>query len=268
MKTFKEYLQGKVYAPSSVGEHLYNVVLFLKEGKELFEYLKGLQSQGLKASTINLRLCSIEQYYDYKGGENPAKGVRVKNLYKKFTTIFFTPKELETIYESYTNRNYLNRPTDKASQQRNTVLLGLIIYQGLSSSDLQQLEAKHLDLEKGIIEVPSSLRSNSRKLKLEAVQIIPIQNYITELSHCRIAKLFPDLHNSLTLLLKQLKKMNPKLKNIRELRQSRISHWIKQYPIREVQYRCGFRHISTVQNYQQQDIESLQNAVQQYHPMK
>ena len=275
MKAFELYLQQSGYAPSTITEHLINVTNFLKwredtqaqqaDTSSIYDYIQLFQSRNNQAATINLNLRSIEIYYrSNHTAPNPVEGIRVQDNKHSFTRIMLTAERLEEIYSSYLQR----ASSFTKAQQRNSVLLGLLIYQGLSSSDLGKLERQHLQLAIGKIEVPSSRRANGRHLKLEAVQILTLQSYLSHIPIERTALLFNDLDNKLCFLLKELKSQFPEIKHLRLLRQSRISHWLKVCHVREVQYRAGFKHISTVEDYQSQDLESLKEELQKHHPLQ
>ena len=275
MKAFEDYLQQSRYAPSTIKEHLINVTNFLKwredtqvqeaDTSSIHDYIQTFQGRKNQAATINLNLRSIEIYYRSNHTvPNPVEGIRVQDNKHSFTRVMLTAERLEEIYSSYLQRE----SSLTKAQQRNSVLLGLLIYQGLSSSDLGKLERQHLQLGTGKIEVPSSRRINGRHLKLEAVQILTLQSYLSHIPIERTALLFNDLDNKLCFLLKELKRQFPEIKHLRLLRQSRIIHWLKVCHVREVQYRAGFKHISTVEDYQSQDLESLKEELQKHHPLQ
>jgi site-specific recombinase XerD len=276
MKTYKQYLQKQGYAATTVAQHVANVQHYLdwknqnypngKEDTKLVEcYIDELKQRKNHSATINLQLRSLELYYESNETDyNPVRGVRVRNGGGSFTKTFPGVEQLEELYISYTKREYRN-PT---AQLRNTALLGLIIYQGLSSTDLQRLEKQHVKLTDGKIEVPASKRTNGRILKLEALQIVPLQDYLQQLPEYKTTLLFTDLDNIQTYLLKQLQAINPEIPHIRLLRQSRIVYWMKVCHAREVQYRAGFKHIGTVEDYQDKDIETLIKELEKHHPLR
>ena len=76
------------------------------------------------------------------------------------------------------------------------------------------------------------------------------------------------LYNVLQCLLKQLKRINPKVTSIRQLRASVITYWLKNYNLREVQYMTGHRYVSSTEAYLINDLDDLQEEVSKYHPME
>src|SRR5690606_29093962 len=68
-------------------------------------------------------------------------------------------------------------------------------------------------------------------------------------------------------IIKRLKSINQKAGNINHLRASVIVNWLKQYNIRKVQYLAGHKYISSTESYKQNNLESLQEAVNEFHPL-
>ena len=59
----------------------------------------------------------------------------------------------------------------------------------------------------------------------------------------------------------------PSLKNFNVVRQSRYAIWIKQYGLRKAQYLAGFKHPSSIQIYQDQDLQDLKEVILRWHPL-
>ncbi len=74
------------------------------------------------------------------------------------------------------------------------------------------------------------------------------------------------LGNTLQKMLKELKKINHKFIDVKQLRTSVIVGWLKQYNLRKVQYLAGHKYISSTERYKQDDLESLHKAIEQFHP--
>ena len=66
-------------------------------------------------------------------------------------------------------------------------------------------------------------------------------------------------------LFKTLKGINHTIKNTKQIRASVISHWLKHYNIREVQYMAGHRYISSTERYLRDDLEYLQDTIESLH---
>jgi len=287
--TFKEYLQSENLMPSTVREHIANLKRFeewcklekhpnhdVLNYRELMGYVQYLKGLNLTASTVNIRLSSISKYYAflmYEGvrENNPASQLRVKKDPRKIHPDLFKAEELDMLYINYKNRETFKEPKHRLIHERHTVLLSLIIYQGLNATDLKQIEIHHIDFDKGTIYIPDASRSNERTLKLHPAQILLLYQYTTqtlqELKQ-KGSSLFPNIiGNTLTSMMVYLKKINPSIRKVEQLRASVIVDWIRKHNIRQAQYMAGHKHISSTERYKQQDIESLQEAILKYHPL-
>ncbi len=286
--SFEEYLKQNKLRASTIKNHLEDIQRFKKWSEkeninyrntnynELLKYIQAAQNRGVGKSSINIHLNSINKYFDYLIKEevrkdNPAKELRLKNNHKKVFQHLLTQEELETIYT-----NYINRPQwkskgeiSKQAQKRNVVILGLMIYQGVQTNELKKIEKLHLNLLQGLIYIPSTGRSNNRILKLNARQIIPMQNYLSE-QQKEQEKLFncTRISDTISALNKTLKQLNDKVKNTKQIRVSVIMNWLKHYNIRQVQYMIGHKHISSTEKYKQEDLQDLETALKLFHPLK
>jgi integrase/recombinase XerD len=76
-----------------------------------------------------------------------------------------------------------------------------------------------------------------------------------------------NIKNNLHHLMKELKRINPRVRSCRHIRQSVITHWLKMYDIREVQYMAGHKRISSTEWSQVGQLEDLKVAIDKYHPL-
>lgn len=290
MDSFEQYLQTKKLSTSTIASHCYNVNLFTqwleKEShldvasmgyNDLLAYIQYEKQKNVNPTTINLRLSSITHYFDYlkKEGEvknNPVKQLRVKGTVKRVIENPMSAEELQVLYDSYRllkKESQHQRNTDLV-HQRNTVILGLLVYQGVHSGELQKMEVGHISLGAGTVYIPSTGRSASRTLQLQPVQILPIHEYLQETRPQLKPKgdeLFPgDLHNIINRLVQELQGINPAVTNALHIRGSVIINWIKQHNKRQVQYMAGHKYISSTEAYQLQVIDSLLDELSKHHP--
>ena len=158
--------------------------------------------------------------------------------------------------------------TAKELHKRNVVILGLLVYQGLTSGETAKLETNHINLAEGKIYVPSTRKSNARTLKLQANQILPIKNYIEEFKP--EPYLFPSKKQSdmICNIISQVKKLNPEIIDSRQIRTSVIMNWLKTNNIRQVQYMAGHKSIRSTEQYRQQDLSDLTKQLELFHPLK
>jgi integrase/recombinase XerD len=289
--TFKNYLVEKRYRQSTIKAHLLNVGYFTEwielSGlhdpenalyNDLLNYVQHEQERNLDVSTINLRLSSISKYYEYLKQEgtvnrNPARTLRIKGKVKSVIPDPLSFYDLENLYHSYKalQRPSLHQKKTDLAHSRNTIIVGLMIWQGLHSGELGKLEVNHINLNDGVIYIPSTARSNSRELKLSTAQILGLNNYIHGGTREKLKpngdELLPgNLHNTINLLTQELNGINPTIKNALHVRASVILYWLRQHNKRQVQYMAGHKYIDSTEKYEVQELEELTNQLLKYHP--
>jgi integrase/recombinase XerD len=67
--------------------------------------------------------------------------------------------------------------------------------------------------------------------------------------------------------LPKLKKLNRNIESVQQIRTSVITHWLKHYNLREVQYMAGHRYVSSTEAYLINDLDDLQEDINKYHPI-
>lgn len=290
MDNFKQYLQTLKLTASTINGHCNNVKLFTQWlAKEnyldaaeigyngLLAYIQYEKQKKVSPATINLRLTSIVHYFEYlkKQGEvkkNPARTLRVKGVVKRVIENPLSAEELHALYNAYSQLKKVSQHqynTDVA-HQRNTVILGLLVYQAVHSGELQKMEIGHISLGAGTVYIPSTNRSNGRTLQLLPVQIIPIHEYmqVTRLQlKPKEDELFSgNLHNAVYALMQELQGINPAVTNAQHIRSSVIINWLKLHNKRQVQYMAGHKFISSTEVYAIQDMDTLQDELSKHHP--
>jgi site-specific recombinase XerD len=298
IERFKDYLQQRRYRESTVNGHVQNVGYFLKwiennglhepenlQYTDLLNYVQYEQQRnlptgrhGIDVSTINLRISSISKYFEFLKSEgtvnrNPVRTLRIKG---KAKTVIQNPlkyDELLGLYNGYKalQKQSLHQKKTDLAHARNIIILGLLIWQGLHSGELEKLEVNHINLNEGIICIPSTARSNSRELKLSTQQILTLHSYINGGTRDKLKpndeKLFAgNLHNTISLLTEELKGINPQIKNAQHIRASVILHWLRQHNKRQVQYMAGHKYINSTEMYEVQELETLTSQLTKHHP--
>lgn len=222
---------------------------------------------------------NLKVYFSYLVAEyyresNIIKDINIKGVQKHIIHNTLEFEELEDLYYSY--------PMDKGkieTRKRNKIIVGLMVYQGLNTRDLHLLEVDHIHLYKGRIEILGTKKSNHRSLELKPWQLMEFMEYVQEIRP-RIIKetnkntdqlLLPfgksfKLHNTLNRLAKELKTLNQKFTDLKQIRTSVIVHWLKQHNLRKVQYLAGHKYISSTEHYLQDDLESLHETIKTFHP--
>lgn len=293
MKLFKDYLEELNYSSSTVNLHTKETQNFIKwcnrnsttaieiDYKKCLKYIKYLTRKGTTKKTINHRLWSVKIYFDYLIDEacrvdNPIENTTIKGVKRTINYNLLESDELEDIYYSFETDKY-QEEYHKYTLKRAKVIIGLMVYQGLNTTDLGNLKIEHLQLSKGKIYVPSTKRSNARELELKPWQIMEFMEYTNEVrptiqnklqNHSE--QLFPTnaRFNSIVYQInKKLKKYNQKVQDIKQIRASVITIWLAQYNLRKVQYLAGHRYISSTERYLQDDLENLHEIVNNFHPI-
>lgn len=272
--------------------------------RQLLDYSKSLQQEGRSIKSINAMLGALHHYYQLlleqeKLQANPATGLRLRGQPRQLPSGLLEAKELELLYEQYPDGH--GRPYNERTR-RNKVLLGLLVFQGLGSEELEQLQPQHVQLQQGRLFVAATKKGKggrkSRWLSLQASQVIALQEYLQHIRPQLLeairsgkresqpsrkplkvdyqqleAQLFFSLNgscrlkNSLKHLLEELRKLQPKLKDARQIRRSVLVCWLKEKGIRKVQYLAGHGSISSTERYQAANLEELKEALKQYHPL-
>ena len=69
-------------------------------------------------------------------------------------------------------------------------------------------------------------------------------------------------------MLQQVRSVNPKIKDLKQIRASVIAHWYKIHNTRQVQYMAGHRYVSSTERYRVDKLESLQEQLEKIHPIQ
>ncbi len=303
MNSFKKYLQELGRSTSTIegyGASLKRVEQWATSERlsldelsytDVLAYTKHCQQNGAGKITVNNYLLAIKHYFNHlieegKANENPAQHVYIKGAPRKRLYDIFTPLELESIYHRFCNKDFRSRYSFhhqvkyETEHLRNKVITGLLVYQGLRTDEIIHLRTEDVKLRKGVVEIPEVKDSNSREMKLEASQVMDMHQYVSEgrkeildSTGKQTEKLFISvgsstaLHNTLQKLLKQLQRIEPRIKSLRQLRASVIVKWLKNYNLRQVQYLAGHKWISSTEMYLQNEMKGLQEEVNKYHPL-
>ena len=312
---FKEYLIIKGYSSKSIDSIMIAVNYFLSwceqenindiieiTHNDIMAYIQYQNIRGVCKKTVALYVRHIEKYFSFLQSENevtdnPCSNIKIKGIKRKVLHDILKPEELEKLYEDYTTEITITKTeTIKApppqqlntlARKRNKVILGLIIYQGVRSKEIIQLQISDVKLKEGKIFIAGARRSNERTLKLESHQLYDMLDYINDtrkqiLQHRKsspaggtergLQELFMtinkgvNLKNALSLLVQQLRKINNKIKNVEQLRASVIVHWLQQYNLRKVQIMAGHRYVSSTESYKANNMEELKEDIKNYHP--
>ena len=133
--------------------------------------------------------------------------------------------------------------------------------------------------------ISGSRKSNERTLELKSNQIIELMEYALQARQLFIPfqedqetkRLFLSVpaagqqkaNDSLQIwkgLTNEIRNQYKGFINFKQVRTSVITHWLKQYNLRQVQYMAGHRYISSTEAYMVNQLDDLIEDVDKYHP--
>ncbi len=300
---FTAYLLSKNYSTTTVESFLSDVRKFKawlsKEGLEMeavsyndiTSYLQSFAAVTQQTKGCYIR--GVRQYFNYliqkeERKDNPVEFIQLKGMKRKTLYDILNRQELDKLYSSYTLPDEANDKSKKQNwfkakllaQKRNKVILGLILYQALDAKDLKLLTVDDVKLREGKIFIPGTRRSNERELKLEALQIMDMMEYLLTtrkellaLTGKETSQLFISIgsserfNNMMVYLLKKLHQINRKVTFAKQLKASVIVHWLKLYNLRQVQYMAGHRYVSSTESFLVNEMDEMIEDIEKYHPI-
>jgi site-specific recombinase XerD len=311
MEKFIKYMESKNHAKSTQKIYLLAVRLFFKWAKkedtqitksDMLKYLEYLKKRkGLQNVSRSVQLVALNHYFTYlyqseQITQNPCLLLKIRGTKKKKLHKIYTPEELDLLYDSYYQlfvRSYDDNHIPKnqrkqasLNRQRNALILSILIYQGISTNEIETLELNDIDLTKAQIKIKGGKHLNDRILSLKATQIGLFINYLqnirpqlTEYQINESEKLFLPLPKSgnkttdsntlkyaVKPLAKQMKIIDKQFINFCQIRASVITFWIKTHGLRKAQHFAGHRHIISTKNYMSNDIDNLTEDINKLHP--
>lgn len=298
LQEFESYLRTKRYAIPTIQQARNYAGVYLswlsKENKlvdeigynEFSNFIFHLKKDKSVNQTRRIIL-SVRHYYESLSiDKNPASGIHIRGRKTSMLNELVSYEELEKLYQNYSVLD------DRA--KRNKVILGILIYQGITTGELQQLETMHLKLDEGKMYIPSKGKTNSRTLALAPLQLLELQEYRERIRPKMLAninahrsgrkpkqinpiineRLFfsesgnSSIKQSLYHMFRSIKKSHPKISSGKVIRTTVIAHWLKQEDIRIVQHKAGHRWVSSTERYNVYNLQELKEALEKYHPLK
>jgi integrase/recombinase XerD len=284
----KKYLQAH-YSPSTVQAYEREIAGYLSNYpqaatalyQDITAYMGRLRRRYTNAHTLNRILCAIKAYYDYlcDAGirtDNPAKAVKLRDRRSSDIQLqdLFSAEELEKLLEAPERYPEL--------ESRNKTLMSLLIYQGLLPQEAAAVEIKDIHLQQATLTVKATASGKRRVLPLKATQILLLAQYTGEarkklLGQKQTEKLIVSYRgaamSAADIVKHVLRRYNgcysPRKVTALTIRQSVITNLFKQgNDLSRVQAFAGHKHPSTTQKYRQTHVETLQAAVNKYHPFQ
>ena len=293
----EEYLKKK-YSKSTFSSNLYLIKRFtnyyqnkaetatFKDVLNYIEYLR--KNYDLSPKTLRHCLYGVKIYFSYlleigKRNDHPCSELFLKDKIDKQIQVdtLYNQETLEKFFETYRIKK------KKYLENRNKIIVSLLIYQALTVSEISNLEVENVNLEKCEIYIKgseeiTSKSPQSRTLPLNAKQILLIYNYL-EKDRIKLLKYNNKQESNIFILgqygekinahgiSKMINEQKPKTEQIQpmKIRQSVIANLLKkENDTRIVQVFSGHKRASTTIQYKQTELEILQNAVNNFHPIR
>ena len=287
---FTQFLEQKNIIPKTISRHEREVLKYENwltatyektpenaTKKDLLHYLKHIKEhRKLSNATQNQVLQVLKNYYSYlqqQGINNITAFIKIRGIKQRHLRTIFTLDELDLLIDAYYYYAQEYAPTPQEMRfcsdyknllQGRYIALTLMAYQAVQLHEIFSLTGKDFDLRKATVTIHQSRTGAERTLVLEAVQISALISYFGNEQN---TTLIPNI-NHFERLSKTLKALHPKYQDFIQLRASKITHWIKQYGLRKAQYYAGPRTITTTEKYIAGDFETLQNDMDNFHPLR
>ena len=286
MKNFTIYLQEKRFTTNTINSYLKGLCLIKglveRQGLELYdmeypdvlEYIKRRQSMNVGVRTINTDLKLFRHYFNYLihiglKATNPAGNVMLKGAKKNHLYEILKVEQLEVMYTSIPDTNEI--------QIRNKVIVGLLVFQGLTRGELAKIKLPDIDLESCNVTISEQARSNRRCLPLQSKQLLPLLKYLEQYRQLLNPKKAVEsnkliissgegdqVNGLLHILQNQLRKKHSFFSSWRQLRASVICSSLTPENLRQQQHYFGFKYVSSIEEYLQHNVEDLREELDRY----
>lgn len=285
--TLREFLLQD-YTEPTVNSYMFAINHFLKLNPKAkrFKYqsiVKYMDEISQKQSNPRYRvviLSAIKKYYDYlvesgQRQDHPCKRLNIKVNSNQAIQVqdLFSREELQLLMNRENRYWFL--------QDRNNVLIGLLIYQGLTSDEIKRLEVKDVDMDNGTIYIKASKNLNSRTLELTPKQMKPLLEYIEvtreKMLMGKTDKLIlnklgkPISVSGINSIFDQLKDLFPDRNlNPRTIRMSVVCNWLnsKILSLEQVQYQAGHKWPGTTEKYVKVDANAEVELINKFFPIQ
>ena len=286
MKTKLESWLESYHTEQSASTYLYHIDVFRTQNpkcnrylqKDILHYMDSKLVQSLSVHGQNTKLAAIKRYYDFLyencfRNDHPCKSLRVKGSTRGQIQLqdLFSKQELSFLLER--ENRYANL------ELRNKVIIGLLIYQGLTSAEIVNLRVDNINLDDGLVDIKASTNLAGRELNLNSGQIINLYKYLGNVRPKLIRAPTNKLVLSVRTGLFTVDAVNRMLKPFSEsystpinpstVRQSVISNWLNvdKIPLQQVQLIAGHKYPSSTERYLRKDVNEQRDIINKFHPL-
>jgi integrase/recombinase XerD len=255
--------------------------------QDVLDFIAYLRNTKIHAKTLMNYLFSVKIYYQWllvteQRDDHPCKTLYLTDQISKAIPVetLYSEAELLHLLENH-------RPVKSYIQYRDKVMLSLLIFQALTTTELVNITLPDLDLAKGTVHIRHTHSKKDRILALQSNQILLIYNYLNIERPILLARnTDADYENDnpyLNVIINnEGRPMNPhgisrhlnqyRAKDERitpfKIRQSAIKNLLRKgNDLRIVQVFAGHRRSSSTEAYKQTGLEELKNVIQKLHPL-
>ncbi len=246
------------------------------------EFISHLKTQEYSAKSINRKISSLRQFYQFLASEevieeNPTIELELQKQAKKLPKMLAI-QEIEQLFKFLSN--------DKPEMIRLACMLAIIYSAGLRVSELVSLKLSNFDMKHNKVAPIFYVKGKGEKERIcilneEAqqylLQYLAIRDFfIPKKQSSQCLWLFPSNNNHITRnrfgqMLKELALnagIDPGKISPHVLRHSFASHLLENgADLRSIQELLGHSSISTTQIYTHVANKKLKQVIQQYHPL-
>lgn len=262
---------------------------------DIVEYIGDLRARNLHAKSLRNHLFSLKIYFRYlvavgKRSDHPCESLYLKDQIQRSIIVesLYSKEQLEELYNTFES------PTDQrkwatkseAIKKRDKVILSLLIFQALTTTEVIELKVNDIDLEECTIKIRAAeskgRRGNkARTLALQSKQILLINDYLKVYRKDLWKKQKPSERQDYFILNNQglqlwgsyLNRMLSKGRKPHQvftplkIRQSVIANLLKEKnDIRIVQEFAGHRRTGSTEAYKRTGLEELKSSIERLHP--
>ncbi|MBK8152561.1 MAG: phage integrase N-terminal SAM-like domain-containing protein [Saprospiraceae bacterium] len=153
--------------------------------QDILNYIGTLRERKLHPKSLRNHLHSLKIYFRYLveikiRKDHPCENLQLKDQINKSILVesLYSKEELEMFYQEFTKRN-----ENTIENTKNKIILGLLIYQALTSSEIIELKVSDINLEEGTIKIKGNDQktksgNKGRILALKPKQILLIHEYL------------------------------------------------------------------------------------------
>ena len=285
--SFKKYLHQCGHTDKTIKSYLHAYKVITNDNpqlqsykfKDVINYLNEKSKDYSNGNTKVYILNALKKYFDYlieigKRDDHPCINLNLRNQRKRevIHQDLFTSKELDLLLEREERYGDL--------VQKNKVIISLLIYQGLTSTEICDLKLQHLDLDNGKIFIRASKKIGQRHLELHPKQYRLIDSYINDgrkkllrepSDYLVLGKLGTHITTEgVNYVVSTLQGLFPdRHLTPSSIRQSVIANWLneKKIPLEQAQLMSGQKWISTTVKYRQTNLEEQRELMNKWFPI-